>query len=58
MNRDEYLQMVATEEAASIDRLKAVQKEHPGTPWARRAETELSWGVGFRVGDRHWDLSG
>ena len=32
--------------------------DHPGTPWARRAETELSWGFGFRVADRHWDPSG
>lgn len=58
MSRVEYLDMVAAEEAASIDRLKAIQTEHAGTPWARRAETELNWGFGFRVGDRHWDVSG
>lgn len=58
MSREEYLEMVATEEAASVERLKAIQTEHAGTPWARRAETELSLGFGFRVGDRHWDVSG
>lgn len=58
LTRDEYLEMVKTEEAAAIERLKAIQTDHPGTPWARRAETELSWGFGFRVGDRHWDVSG
>ena len=58
MTRDEYLEMVKTEEAATLDRLKAIQTEHPGTPWARRAETELNWGFGFRVADRHWDVSG
>jgi len=58
MTRDEYLEMVTIEEAAALERLKAIQTEHPGTPWARRTETELTWGFGFRVGDRHWDVSG
>jgi hypothetical protein len=58
MTRDEYLAMVASEENASIKRMKAIQTEHAATPWARRAETELSWGFGFRVDDRHWDVSG
>ena len=58
MTREEYLEMVKTEETSAIERLKAIQTEHPGTPWARRAETEISWGFGFRVGDRHWDGSG
>ncbi len=58
MTRDEYLAMVKEEETASIERLKAIQQDHPGTPWARRAETELSWGFGFRVAARHWDVSG
>jgi hypothetical protein len=58
MTREEYLEMVKTEETAAIERLKAILTEHPGTPWARRAETEINWGFGFRVGDRHWDVSG
>jgi hypothetical protein len=55
LTRDEYLEMVKTEETAAIERMKAVVADHPGTPWARRAETELSWGFGFRVSERHWD---
>ncbi len=58
LTREEYLEMVKTEESAALERLKAIQTEHPGTPWARRAETELSWGFGFRVAERHWDVSG
>lgn len=58
MTRDEYLEMVKTEELAAIERFRAILVDHPGTPWARRAETEMSWGFGFRVWDRHWDPSG
>jgi hypothetical protein len=58
MTREEYLEMVKTEEAAAVERLKAITKDHPGTPWARRAETEIGSGFGFRVADRHWDPSG
>jgi hypothetical protein len=55
---EEYSAMVKTEEAAAIERMKAVITDHPGTPWARRAETELDWGFGFRVEDGLWDPSG
>lgn len=58
MTREEYLAMVKTEEAASVERMKAVTTDHPGTPWARRAEAELGLGFGFAVGDRLWDPSG
>ena len=56
--RDEYLEMVKTEEAASVERMKAVTVDHPGTPWARRAQTELDMGFGFAFVDRTYDLSG
>jgi hypothetical protein len=55
---EEYLEMVKNEETAAAERLQAILKDHPGTPWARRAETELSLGFGFRVAERHWDPSG
>ncbi|MEZ6127340.1 MAG: vWA domain-containing protein [Planctomycetaceae bacterium] len=55
MERSEYLAMVAEEEKISIERLEQVMKDHPGTPWARRAEREKSEGFGFVVGDRLWD---
>lgn len=56
--RDEYLEMVKAEEASSMERMKAVITDHPGTPWARRAQTEVSLGFGFVVRDRLWDPSG
>ncbi len=58
MSRDEYLTMVKTEEKAAVERMQAVVTDHPGTPWARRAETEIRQGFGFHVGDRLWDPSG
>lgn len=58
MTRDEYLEMVKTEETTAMERIRSVVSDHPGTPWARRAETEIGLGFGFRVGDRLWDPSG
>ena len=58
MTRDEYLKMVKDEEQKSLERMQAVVKDHPGTPFARRAETEIRMGFGFNVGDRLWDPSG
>ena len=58
MSRDEYIAMVAEEEKLTMELLNHVIEEHPGTPWARRAEREKSDGFGFRVWDRHWDPSG
>ena len=58
MTRDEYIEMVKKEETTALERIRAVVTDHPGTPWARRAETEISLGFGFRVGDRLWDPSG
>ena len=58
LTRDEYLEMVKTEEAATNEKLRAVIADHPGTPWARRAETELGYGFGFQVRDVIWDPTG
>ncbi|MBL8814676.1 MAG: VWA domain-containing protein [Planctomyces sp.] len=58
MSRDEYLAMVVEEENRSIERLQQVIKDHPGTPWAYRAQRELNDGFGFRVADRLWDPKG
>lgn len=57
-SRDEYLEMVKTEEAASVERMKAVTVDHAGTPWARRAQTELNMGFGFAFVERLFDTSG
>ena len=58
LTREEYLEMVKTEEAATIERLRAVITDHPGTPWARRAETEIGYGFGFLVREVIWNPSG
>lgn len=58
LTREEYLAMVDKDVDAAKQRLQTVIADHPGTPWARRAETELGLGFGFRVGDRLWDPSG
>ncbi len=58
LSRDEYLEMVKTEEASSVERMRTVIVNHPGTPWARRAQTELDMGFGFVVADRVWDPLG
>jgi hypothetical protein len=38
---------------AAIKQFEAVQKEHPGTPWAARAEWELSRGFGMTFRERY-----
>lgn len=55
MEHSDYLEMVAEEEKNAIALMDQVIKDHPGTPWARRAAIEKSDGFGFRVGDRLWD---
>ncbi|MDB5342960.1 MAG: hypothetical protein JWP89_1337 [Schlesneria sp.] len=34
---------------------KDVIQRHPGTPWARRAEWELTSGFGMKFGEANWD---
>lgn len=58
MEHSEYLAMVAGEEKKSMDLLNACIKDHPGTPWARRADSEKRDGFGFAVIDRLWDPKG
>lgn len=58
MTREEYVEMVKNEEKTAMERIRSVVTEHAGTPWSRRAETEIGLGFGFRVGDRLWDPSG
>lgn len=44
--RDEYLAMVKDEEKRAHRLLKQVMIDHPGTPWARRAQYEIGLGYG------------
>jgi hypothetical protein len=39
----------------AIEAYEFVMKEHPGTPWARRAEQELGWGFGITFESRFRD---
>lgn len=38
----------------ALDMYALVIKEHPGTPWAQRAEQEKSWGFGIAFHDIFW----
>ncbi len=58
MTREEYLAMVVSEEKAAVERLREVINNHPGTPWARRAEREINDGFGFTVSDYLYDPKG
>lgn len=53
-SREEYLALVKTEEQRATQLLKRVATEHPGTPWAKRAQYEINLGFGhvFREGYR------
>jgi hypothetical protein len=55
MSREEYIGMVREQEKFTADLLKDVIEDHPNTPWARRAQLELSSGFGFNVYDVVWD---
>lgn len=55
MERSEYLSMVSEEERKARELFQRVKQEHPDTPWARRADYELSRGYGFTVSDRRWN---
>lgn len=41
--------------AKAIAMYDDVIKNHPGTPWARRAQQEKGWGFGFRFDEVFWD---
>lgn len=48
-------------EQLEMQRKKALEmydfiiREHPGTPWAQRAEQEKRWGFGIKFSDHFWD---
>ncbi|WP_437230272.1 vWA domain-containing protein [Planctomicrobium sp. SH661] len=43
------------QKAKALELYDEVIKNHPGTPWARRAEQEKGWGFGFRLADHFHD---
>ncbi len=50
-SREEYLTMAKEGEDRAKAMLRAVIKEHPGTPWAQRAQTELGRGLGHQFNE-------
>ena len=48
MEREEYLKYVEEQETFAREMYADVIKNHPGTPWERRAEYELKRGFGMR----------
>lgn len=53
LKREEYLQELKAYEEQARQRYAAVIDQHPGTPWARRAQHELSQGFGMNFYEAH-----
>lgn len=53
--KDEYLAQVEEQKQRAIDQYIFVEKEHPGTPWQRRAEHERRMGFGVAFFDHFHD---
>ena len=58
IEHDDYIAMVAAEEKLTTELLDQVIKEHPGTPWAYRADREKRDGFGFGIRDHLYDPKG
>lgn len=46
---------IEAQKQKATDLFKEVIKEHPGTPWANRAQQEQGWGYGVAFHDYFWD---
>jgi hypothetical protein len=55
IEREEFLQELKEQQSRSRKLYQFVVAEHPGTPWARRAESELRTGYGITFGSYFWD---
>ena len=55
MTKDEYLAMLAEQEKRSLELYDFVKREHPGTPWARRAQSDIDQGFGMYFVERFWN---
>ncbi|MCA8997648.1 MAG: VWA domain-containing protein, partial [Planctomycetaceae bacterium] len=49
------LEELNSQQAEAIKRYDVVIAEHPGTPWARRANAEKGWGFGIEFRSNFWD---
>lgn len=55
IDREEFLDELKEQEARSRKMYQYVIAEHPGTPWARRAERELAYGYGVTFVSHFWN---
>lgn len=55
LSKEEYLQKLETERKKSVEQFQLVVSNHPGTPWARRAQFEINLGFGMIFRDYYWD---
>ncbi len=55
LSKDEFLAELKKQEDRARELYQVVATQHPGTPWARRANWELSRGFGMFFWDRFWD---
>lgn len=49
------IEELETERKQAIAMYNQVIKDHPGTPWAQRAQAEKNWGFGIAFSERFWD---
>jgi hypothetical protein len=55
ISREEFMALLKKDEDVAREQYQLVITRHPGTPWARRAQYELSHGFGMRIYDVFWD---
>lgn len=53
--KDEYLAKLESERQRAISLFEQVKKDHPGTPWAARAEWDKNRGWGYGFHSLFWD---
>lgn len=55
LSREEFLALLKKDEDIAREQYQLVLTRHAGTPWAQRAQWELSHGFGMRITDVFWD---
>jgi hypothetical protein len=54
-SKGEYLGELKIVEDSAREAYQLVIQEHAQTPWARRAQQELTWGFGMAISSRYWN---
>ena len=49
------MEEIEQQRQTAIETYQAVIEQHPGTPWAQRAQQEMGWGFGISFHDVFWD---